>query len=98
VLQILCPPFLISARVSEGASVFPGCVKTFVMDGAVDGLGLATQKQSVGEKLPEPLRASQSHGCVLPQILFLSMKVLDKHQSPGQVLLEGGFKALVRMY
>lgn len=67
------------------------------MDGAMDGQWV-TQKQPVREKLLELLKASHSHSCVSPQILFLSMKALGKHQSPVLVRLEGEFKALIRMY
>lgn len=68
------------------------------MDGVVGGEWQVTQNQPVREKLLDLLRVSQSHGSVPPQILFLSRKAFGKHQSPVQVLLEGGFKALDRMY
>lgn len=62
------------------------------------GSGSHYTDQLVKEKLPDLLRASWGHSSVPAQILFLSRKAVGKHQSPVQVLLEGGFKTLVRMY
>lgn len=68
-------------------------------DGWGRGWGVAgSTEQPVRKKLPDLLRAAQRHGSGPPQILFLSRKAFGKHRSAVQVLCEGEFKALVRMY